>query len=215
MKVEIWSDVVCPWCYIGKRRFERALEQLRAGGMTEEVEVIWRSYQLDPTAPLENPGPSVDAYARKFGGQEMAEQIIGKVTAVAAGEGLDFRMDRALRANTVLAHRALHWALESAGTSGQGELKERLLKAYFTDGLDVSDVDVLAACAHDCGLDGVALAAWLATDAGKQEVVEDLRGAMDREISAVPTFIINDRFLVPGAQETETFVNVLTKVLSR
>ena len=213
MRVEIWSDVVCPWCYIGKRRFEKALETLRSEGFDEPVEIIWRSFQLDPTAPVGNPSPAIDAYAKKFGGPEVARQIIDKVTAAAAGDGLEFRMDLALRANTVTAHRALHWALDTGGTKAQGDLKERLLRAYFTDGLDVGDPGTIARCADDCGLDGAALSAWLGTDAGKAEVVADLNGAMEREISAVPSFVINDRFLVPGAQEPETFALVLKRAL--
>lgn len=214
MKVEIWSDVVCPWCYIGKRRFEKAVDSLRAEGIDEPIEVVWRSFQLDPTAPVDNPTPAIDAYARKFGGPEIAAQIIDKVTAAAAGDGLSFRMDIALRANTVTAHRSLHWALEQGGTKAQGALKERLLQAYFTDGLDVGSADVIAACATDTGLDGAALRSWLDGDGGKAEVAADLNGAIDREISAVPSFVINDRFLVPGAQEPETFALVIKRALN-
>ena len=213
MRVEIWSDVVCPWCYIGKRRFEKALAVLRDNGVTEPIEVVYKSFQLDPTAPSGRATPAIDAYAKKFGGPEIAEQIINKVTTVAAGDGIEFRMDRALRANTVLAHRALHWALATHGPDTQAELKERLLKAYFTDGMDVGDPDVIAACASECDLDGPELRAWLDTDEGKAEVVADLHGAMDREIASVPSFVINDRFLVPGAQEVDTFVMVLQRAL--
>lgn len=213
MKVEIWSDVVCPWCYIGKRRFEKALQTLRDEGVTEPVEIIWRSFQLDPTAPVGDPRPAAEAYAKKFGGPEVATRIIDNVTRTAAADGLEFRMDIALRANTVTAHRALHWALENGGTTAQGRLKERLLKAYFTDGLDVGDADVIARCAGETGLDGGELRAWLDTDGGKADVVADLRGAMDREISAVPSFVIDGRFLVPGAQEPETFVMVMKRAL--
>ena len=215
MRVEIWSDVVCPWCYIGKRRFEKAVSRLRADGITEPIEVVYRSYQLDPTAPIGSPTPARDAYAKKFGSPEMADQIFAKVTSVAAGEGIEFRMDRALRANTVPSHRALHWALSLHGEQAQSALKERLLAAYFTDGLDVGSADVLARCADETGLPGEELRSWLDTDAGNAEVVADMRGAIEREISAVPTFVIDDRFMVPGAQEVDTFVNVLTRVLNR
>lgn len=215
MRVEIWSDVVCPWCYIGKRRFEKAVAELRSAGMTEEIEVTYRSYQLDPSAPTGAPTPARDAYAKKFGSPEMADQIFAKVTSAAAGEGIEFRMDRALRANTVLAHRALHWALITHGPDAQGELKERLLAAYFTDGRDIGDVSVVTSCAEDAGLAGSALGEWLETGAGTAEVLADMRGAVEREISAVPTFVIDDRFMVPGAQEVETFVNVINRVLAR
>src|SRR5262245_57195043 len=102
--VEIWSDVVCPWCYIGKRRFERALEQL-AGEVA--VEYVFRAFQLEPTASPGTSQPVTEAYAKKFGGPERARQIIDRVTSIAADEGIDFRLDRALRANTLLAHRVL------------------------------------------------------------------------------------------------------------
>lgn len=215
MRVEIWSDVVCPWCYIGKRRFEKAVAVLREKGVTEPIEVTYRAYQLDPTAPAGASTPVRDAYAKKFGGRERAEQILGHVTKVAAADGIEFRMDIALRANTVLAHRALHRALETGGPALQESLKERLLRAYFTEGLDVGDAATVARCAGEVGMDADDLAAWLDGDGGKAEVVADLRGAMDREISAVPTFVIDDRFMVPGAQDVDVFVNVLERVLAK
>ena len=215
MKVEIWSDVVCPWCYIGKRRFEKAVEALREKGVTEPIEIEWRAFQLDPRAPAGTSSPALDAYARKFGGPEAAERIVGHVSGVAAADGLEFRMDIALRANTLLAHRALHWALAGSGADAQDSLKERLLRAYFTDGLDVGDPDVVARCATETGLDGSALRAWLDGDGGKAAVAADLRAAAEREIDAVPSFVIDGRYLVPGAQDVEVFVNVIERVLSR
>lgn len=188
---------------------------LREKGVTEPIDVVWKSYQLDPRAPAGTSSPAIDAYARKFGGPDAAERIIGHVTGVAAGDGLDFRMDIARRANTLLAHRALHWALDTAGTTGQSALKERLLQAYFTDGLDVGDPDTVARCANDVGLDGATLRTWLDGDGGKTEVAADLRAAADREIDAVPSFVINGRFLVPGAQDPEVFVNVIERALTR
>lgn len=215
MRVEIWSDVVCPWCYIGKRRFEKAVAALREKGVTEPVEIVYRAYQLDPTAPAGASTPVVDAYAKKFGGRERAEQILAHVTKVAATDGIEFRMDIALRANTVLAHRSLHFALETGGPSLQEALKERLLRAYFTEGLDVGDAATIGRCAADAGMDAAALLEWLDGDGGKAEVVADLRGAMEREISAVPTFVIDGMFMVPGAQDVDVFVNVIERVLAR
>ncbi len=215
MKVEIWSDVVCPWCYIGKRRFEKALEVLREKGVTEPVEVVWRSFQLDPRAPVGTSSPAIDAYARKFGGPEAAVRIIRNVTNVAAADGIEFRMDIARRANTLLAHRALHWALTAHGAPAQTLLKERLLRAYFTDGLDVGDADVLCRCADDVGLDGNALRGWIDAGGGTDAVADDLRAAAEREIDAVPSFVVDGRYLVPGAQDVDVFVNVLERVLSR
>ncbi|MFY8237780.1 MAG: DsbA family oxidoreductase [Ilumatobacteraceae bacterium] len=215
MRVEIWSDVVCPWCFIGKRRFERAIEVLRAKGITEPIEIVYRAFQLDPTAPIGNPAPVVEAYAKKFGGQERAEQILTHVTKVAAADDIEFNMDIALRANTIMAHRALHWALETYGPDVQSNYKETLLTAYFTDGLDVGDTTVLKICADRMDLDGTALESWLQTDNGTQAVLDDLQAAQDRDIMAVPSFVIDNRFLIPGAQDVDVFVNVLERALAR
>lgn len=209
MSVEIWSDVVCPWCYIGKRRWEKAVEQL-AGEV--EFEVVYRAYQLDPTASPGTSGPVKDAYAKKFGGPERAEQIIDHVSSVAAEEGLEFRMDRALRANTLLAHRLL-WLAEATGH--QYALKERLLKAYFCDGLDVGDPDVLAECAAEVGMPADRVREYLLSDDGIEQVRQQLQFAAHAEITAVPTFVIDGRWAVPGAQDPDTFVNVVRRVLAK
>lgn len=215
MRVEIWSDVVCPWCFIGKRRFEKAIEVLRSKGITEPIEIVYRAFQLDPTAPTGSPTPVAEAYAKKFGGQERAEQILGHVTKVAAQDDIVFNMDKALRANTILAHRALHWSLTTHGPIVQGDFKEQLLVAYFTDGKDVGDIDVLAQVAAQIGLDGTALSRWLEEGHGTEEVLADLQAAQDRDILAVPSFVIDERFLIPGAQDVDVFVNVLERALTR
>ncbi len=215
MQVEIWSDVVCPWCYIGKIRFDKAVATLRNKGITEPINVVFKAYQLDPTAPVGSPTPVAEAYAKKFGGSDRANQILQHVTNVAAEDGIEFNMDIALRANTIECHRAIHWALTTLGASAQITLKERLLKAYFTDGLDVGSREVIVQCAHECGFDGAELNDWLSTDAGYEEVRADLEGAAMRDITAVPSFVINNQFLIPGAQDPEVFVNVIEKILSR
>ncbi len=215
MQVEIWSDVVCPWCYIGKVRFDKAVATLRSKGVTEDINVVFKSYQLDPTAPTDSAQPVVDAYAKKFGGSERAVQILQHVTRVAAEDGIEFNMDIAVRANTIECHRALHWALHTVDVNAQITLKERLLKAYFTDGSNVGDRAVIVECANEVGLDGNSLATWLNTDAGYADVTADLEGAAMRDITAVPSFVINDQFLIPGAQDPEVFVNVIEKILSR
>jgi predicted DsbA family dithiol-disulfide isomerase len=215
MRVEIWSDVVCPWCFIGKVRFDKAIETLRSKGITEPIDVVFKAFQLDPTAPAGTSTPVVDAYAKKFGGRERAEQILNHVTQVAAADGIEFNMDIALRANTINCHRALHWALSTFGPDKQIELKHRLLRAYFTEGLDVGDVAVIARCASECELDGNELVVWLESGAGIQDVQADFEAAAMREITAVPSFVINDQFLIPGAQDPEVFVNVIEKILSK
>ncbi len=209
VSVEIWSDVVCPWCYIGKRRFEKAVAQLEGEA---HIEIVYRAYQLDPTASPGNATPVVEAYAKKFGGPERAEQIIEQLTTVAAAEGLDFHMDRALRANTLLAHRLL-WLAEA--TEHQGALKERLLQAYFVDGLNIGDPDVLAECAADVGMPGERVRAFLDSDDGVAEVQQQLQLAAHSEITAVPTYVIDGRWALPGAQEPDTFVSVIRRLLAK
>lgn len=215
VRVEIWSDVVCPWCFIGKRRFDNAVAQLREKGVTEPIEVVFKAYQLDPTAPVGSPTPVVDAYAKKFGGRERAEQILQHVTSVAAGDDITFNMDIALRANTILCHRALHWVLENHGAEAQVTFKENLLSAYFTEGLDVGDLEVVLQRAISLGHDGEALRSWLEAGGGLAEVENDIKGAYEREVTGVPAFFIDDKYFIPGAQETDVFVKVLERILSQ
>jgi predicted DsbA family dithiol-disulfide isomerase len=207
--VEIWSDVVCPWCYIGKRRFETAIAELAD---EIDVDIVFKPFQLDPTASPGKAGPVIEAYAKKFGGPERAQELIDHVTAVAAESGLQFRMDRALRANTLLAHRVL-WLAESTGH--QVALKERLLQAYFIDGLDIGDPEVLATCASEVGLDHDRVRAFLDSDEGMVEVQAELRSAAEFEITAVPTFVFDGKWMVPGAQDPDTFVQVLRRVVAK
>mgnify|MGYP005814840719 CR=1 FL=1 len=131
IRVDVWSDVVCPWCFIGKRRFERALAELD-GEVT--VDVTFHAFQLDPTASPGVSQPVTEAYAKKFGGPERAKAMIDRVTAIAAEEGIEFRMDRALRANTLLSHRLVWLADQPASPVAQAVMKERLMRAYFHDG---------------------------------------------------------------------------------
>lgn len=208
LRVEIWSDVVCPWCYIGKRRFERA-----AGVLGDEVDlqIHYRPFQLDPTAPLGAGRPVVEAYAAKFGGVERATQILDHVTAVAAGEGLTFRMDLAVRANTLSAHRLLWLA---AATGHQLALKERLLAAYFCEGVDLGDHVALAACAAEVGLPADRVGAFLDGTDGAAQIVEQLVMASDADITAVPTYVFDGRWVVPGAQDPDTFVSVVRRLIA-
>ena len=206
MRVEIWSDVVCPWCYIGKRRFEQALEQFDG---RDDVEIVFKPFQLDPTAPPGVATPVADVYARKFGGPERAAQIIGHVTGIAEASGIEFNLDRAVRANTLLAHRLL-WFAEQRGV--QIALKEELLRAYFTDGRNVGDPDVLVELATRVGFDGAEVESFLASDEGSAEVRADLEIAAASEITGVPTFVFDGRWTVPGAQDVDVFERVLQRV---
>jgi predicted DsbA family dithiol-disulfide isomerase len=216
LRVEIWSDVICPWCYIGKRRFERAVDQLADDPDVDvEIDVVYRPFQLDPTASPGTSQPVFDAYVKKFGGPQQAQLLIDRVTEVAEGEGLGFRLDRARRANTLLAHRLLWWAEQPGSPVDQVALKERLLRAYFVDGLDVGLPETLADCAAELGADREVVLGFLAGDAGRAEVAAWLAGAAERGITAVPTYVINDQWAIPGAQDTDTFVNVLSRLAEK
>lgn len=209
--VEIFSDVVCPWCYIGKRRFEQALETFSAKHPDTGINLRYRAYLLDPRAPVGESTPVREAYARKFGGPQQAEAIIARVSGEAAGAGLDFHLEKALRSNTLLAHQLLVLA-ERKGL--QAELKERLLAAYFTEGQAIGELGVLVALAAEVGIDEAEARAWLEQGQGRNQVADDLDFAVDQGITAVPTFIFDGRYQVPGAQDSETFVLVLERVLA-
>jgi predicted DsbA family dithiol-disulfide isomerase len=215
MRVEVWSDVVCPWCYIGKRRFEAALNTLAREGDDVDVEVVYRPFQLDPKAPPGTTTPVVDAYARKFGGYEQAQAMIDRVTGTAAGEGLKFHLDRARRANTLLAHRLLWWAEQPSSPVDQASLEERLFAAYFTNGENVGDPDVLADLAVELGADREIVATFLDSDEGTDEVHTMLREAAADGITAVPTYVVDGAWAIPGAQDPAVFVAVLRKLASR
>ena len=209
MRVEIWSDVVCPWCYIGKRKFEDALARFEG---RDDVDVVWRPYQLDPTAPPGSTTPVAEAYARKFGGPERAAQIIQTVSNVAAEVGLDFHMERAVRANTLAAHRVLGLAEREYGTGAQNQLKEGLLQAYFVDGRNVGDTDTLVALAAAAGLDAERVQAMLDGDEGVAETRAEIAHANDLDITAVPTFVFDGRWTIPGAQDPELFLRAFRRV---
>ena len=215
LRVEIWSDVVCPWCYIGKRRFERALEALRTGPDPVEIDVVYRAYQLDPTAPKDRATPVAEAYAKKFGGPERAAAIIDHLTRTAAEDGLDFRMDHAQRSNTLLAHRLLWWAGQRDASS-QHALKEALLSAYFVEGRHVGDAEVLADIAAPIlGISIDDVRTFLTSESGVGEVNEELARAASHGITGVPTYVIEGQWAIPGAQDADTFERVLRRAASR
>ena len=186
MKVEIWSDVVCPWCYIGKRRFEEALARFPG---RDDVRGSYRAFQLDPTAPPGVARPVSEVYERKFGSAEHAASLVDHVTRIAADSGLDFHLEHAVRSNTLLAHRLL-WLAEQRGV--QDAVQERLLRAYFCEGRNVGDPDALAELAADVGLDADEVRAYLDSDAGRPEVEEQLRRAVELGMTAVPTYLFDD-----------------------
>jgi predicted DsbA family dithiol-disulfide isomerase len=204
MKIEIWSDVVCPWCYIGKRRLERALE-----GFEHDVEVVWRSFELDPSAPTEPLGRLDEHLADKYGTTvERAKGMMDQMARTGAEEGVTLNFDRAQRGNTLDAHRVIHLA----ATRGiQSEMKERLFRAYMTEGKAISDRNELALLAGEVGLDAEEVRAMLETDAFVEDVRSDELRARRIGVSGVPFFVIDGRFGVSGAQPSEVLLEGLRR----
>jgi predicted DsbA family dithiol-disulfide isomerase len=207
MQVEIWSDVVCPWCYLGKRYFEQALERFPH---RDEVEVIYRSFELDPSAPPGVTTPTVETLAGKYGmGLEQAREAQRQMEQRAAQAGLTFRMEDLRSGNTRDAHRLL----QLAGARGRGaELAERLHRAYFTDQASIFDHASLAGFAADVGLDRDEALAVLAGDQYAQAVEADEQVAYSLGVSGVPFFVIDRRYGISGAQPAETITQVLERV---
>ena len=205
MKIEVWSDVVCPWCYIGKRRLEAALDDF-----DEDVEVVWRSFELDPSAPRQTDKPLDESLAAKYGTSlEGARRMIERMTQTAADEGLDFDFDSAQPGNTFDAHRVIHFAAEHGK---QGEMKERLLKAYMTEGRPIADRDELAKLAGEVGLDAEQVRTMLSTDAFADAVRQDEAEARQVGVTGVPFFLIDEQFGVPGAQTPDVLIDTFQRV---
>jgi predicted DsbA family dithiol-disulfide isomerase len=207
MQVEIWSDVVCPWCYLGKRYFEQALERFPH---RDEVEVVYRSFELDPSAPPGVTTPTVETLAGKYGmGLEQAREAQRQMEQRAAQAGLTFRMEDLRSGNTRDAHRLL----QLAGARGRGaELAERLHRAYFTDQASIFDHASLAGFAADVGLDRDEALAVLAGDQYAQAVEADEQVAYSLGVTGVPFFVIDRRYGISGAQPAETITQVLERV---
>jgi predicted DsbA family dithiol-disulfide isomerase len=206
MKVEIWSDVVCPWCYVGKRRFETALSRFQHA---DQVEVIWRSFELDPSAPQETEGELAQRLADKYGlTLERAREMNQQMTEMAAAEGLDFHFERARHGNTFDAHRVLHLA---AARGLQGDVKERFLRGYFTEGESVGDSEALIRLAAEAGLDEADVRAVVDTNAFAEDVRAEEQAAADLGATGVPFFVIDRRYGVSGAQPADQLLEVLER----
>jgi predicted DsbA family dithiol-disulfide isomerase len=207
LRVDVWSDIVCPWCYVGKRRLEAALAQFP---YRQEVEVVWRAFELDPSAPAvrDEHVPHDELLARKYGTTvDHARQMIKRMTDVAAADGLDFRFDRIRRGRTFDAHRLLHLAAERGV---QGALKERFLLGYMTEGAAIDDRATLVKLASEAGLDAAEAEGVLVSDAYSEEVRADEAAARDIGITGVPFFVIGGRYAVSGAQSAEVLLGALT-----
>ena len=207
IKVDIWSDVQCPWCYIGKRKFEAA-----AAGFDGEVDVEYHSFELAPDTPLDFDGTTADYLSTRKGlSMPQVEQMLARVTGIAASVGLDYDFDHVHQTNTVKAHELLHFA-KSQGR--QLDMKERLLKAYFVDGHHVGRVEDLADIAAEIGLDRDEVVRVLTDNTYLSDVKADVALAQEYGIQGVPFFVFDGKYGVSGAQETATFANVLEQVSS-
>lgn len=206
MKVEVWSDVVCPFCYIGKRRFEAALQRFPEG---DEVEVHWRSFELDPSVPPEQTEPLVDHLADKYGiSHADAEAFQAQMTEMAAGEGLTFRLDRARPGNTFDAHRLI----KLGGDRDREEaVAERLMAAYLTEGEPIGDPDTLVRLAAEAGLDRDEAAAVLDGDDYADAVRSDEAEARSLGIDGVPFFVLDRTYGIAGAQPSDKLADGLEK----
>ena len=209
MLIEIWSDVVCPWCYIGKRRLEKAVAGFEHA---DQVEVRWRSFQLDPGAPTEPTEVTTAMLARKYGQTiEGARRMQDQVEAVAAEEGLVYHLSETLHLNTVDAHRVIHLAHEQGGTDLQGRVKEALLDAYFSRARNLADHAVLRQVGVAAGLDAAQVDEVLAGTRFTDAVQADIDQARAYGATGVPFFVVDQKYGVSGAQPVETFTQVLER----
>jgi predicted DsbA family dithiol-disulfide isomerase len=207
MKVEIWSDVVCPFCYIGKRKFENALKNF---SNKEDVEVVWKSFQLDPTTQSDPNKSVAQSLAEKKGWTlEQVKQVNAQVSQSAKEVGLEYHLDKAIVANTLDAHRLIHLAAQH---QLQDEAEERLFKAYFTEGKDIGKKDTLVTLGVEIGLIAEEVQKVLENNQYALEVQQDQYEAQQVGVRGVPFFVFNNKYAVSGAQPSEVFSEVLSKV---
>lgn len=211
MKIEIWSDVACPFCYIGKRKFEKALAQF---DHSEVVEIEWKSFQLDPTIP-ENVDQSIGMYQYLANNKGISlsdsKNMHDNVSRIATDVGLNYDFDNAKISNTLDASRLMHFA-KTFGK--QSELKEKLLAAHFTDGLDVADTQVLVQIGESEGMDGEEIRRMLNSDDFKMDVKNDIQEAQNLGITGVPFFVFDRKYGISGAQDPSVFLETLEKAFS-
>ena len=204
MKIEIWSDVMCPFCYIGKRQFEKALAQFEK---KDEVEIIWKSFQLNPAMKTE-PGRNINQYLAEIKGctVEQAKQLNDRVVKMAEGIGLKYDFDKAVLANSFNAHRLVQLGKKHH----KGDLiEEGLFKAYFTEGKNTNDASTLLQIGTEAGLDAAEIKKMLDSDSFSNEVIADIDEARQLGVRGVPFFVKDRKVAVSGAQGAETFLDFL------
>ena len=207
LKIQIWSDIMCPFCYIGKRRLEAALEQFQ---YKDAVEIEWKSFQLDANFVASPDDNLVHHLAEKYRkDNDWAKEMLDNMTQNAANSGLDFHFEKAVMANSYHAHRLLHYAKRFGREDG---VKELLFKAYLTDGLNINDTIVLKNIGVQAGLDADEVEAVLQSNAFANEVQQDIAQAQNIGVQGVPFFVFDAKYAISGAQHEETFLNTLNKV---
>jgi predicted DsbA family dithiol-disulfide isomerase len=211
LRIDIWSDIACPWCYVGKRRLEQALEKFPHKA---DVQIVWRAFELDPSAPKIRDASL--SYTERLAGKyrvppEEAQVMIDRMVATAARDGLEFRFDRIQSGNTFDAHRLLHLAHERGR---QDALKERLMRAYLTEGQAIGDPAVLVTLAREAGLDEQEARDVVDTDRFAAEVRQDEALARELGINGVPFFVLDQRLGVSGAQPAEVLLGALEQAWS-
>ncbi len=210
MKVEIWSDIMCPFCYIGKRHFEEALKRV---GHKAEIEIEWKSFQLDPTLPIERKEiENVYQYLAKRKGITLEQSIKmhAQVMEMARRAGLAYHFEKAVVANSFMAHKLIQLAKEK----GLGnEIEERLFKAYFTDGMDMGDPATLIELGTEIGLQGAEIKEALTSDDYAYKVKQDIMEGAQLGVQGVPFFVFDRKYAISGAQPAEVFVQTMEKVM--
>ncbi len=210
IKIDVWSDIACPWCYIGKRNLETGLAEIAEDADAPQVEVTFHSYELSPDTPVDFEGSEIDFLAHHKGmPADQVEQMLERVTGVAADAGLGYRFDILKHTNTVKAHELLHFAKEQGM---QKETTERLMSAYFTEGRHVGKIDDLVALAGDVGLDAEATREALESGRYLEAVRADQAQAQAYGIQGVPFFVIDGKYGVSGAQPAAAFAQIARQV---
>ncbi|GAA2833078.1 putative DsbA family dithiol-disulfide isomerase [Leucobacter komagatae] len=212
IRIDIWSDIACPWCYIGANRFRKAVEQFRTDNPEVEFEIEGHSYELAPDTPLNFEGSEIDFLVKHKGmPREQVEDMLGQMTAMAAAEGITFDFDRVAHSNTAAAHRVLHLAKEQGIYD---EVLARLFKAYFEEGVNVGDPEQIAKVVDEVGLDPDEVRDAFEDEGFGESVESDITRARMLGVTGVPFYLINEKYGVSGAQQPEMFVSAFEQVLT-
>lgn len=209
LRIDVWSDIACPWCYVGKRRLEAALAKFP---QREQVELVWRSFELDPKAPREAQGSHLELLSKKYGASTPeAQAMLDRMTGVAAADGLEFHFETSKPSNTFDAHRVLHYAKEQGK---QDALKERYFRAYLTEGISMGDRDALVRLAGEVGLDEAAVRAVVEGNDHALDVRADQEEAGEIGIRGVPFFVFAGKLAVSGAESADVLLNAMTEAFA-